>query len=154
MWWLLYLSACAVMLPCAEDRRARFCIAAFAVGLLAMQAWKVLDMGHWQWLASAAVWAAVTVACWRHSVTFATMTLVSAMCYAIGRVGAFDFAPYMLPIVLADVFGVAALLYAGGPGVTRMVGRIRRGGVVDRGVSRPSVAARLVVPETAKADAQ
>jgi len=102
-------------------------------------------MGHWQWLASAATWCAVTVACWRHSVTFSTLTLVSAMCYAIGRFGAFDFAPYMAPIVMADVFGIVALLVAGGPGVARMVGSIGRSGDMGRGVYRPGSAAGRVV---------
>lgn len=81
-------------------------------------------MGHWQWIASAATWVAIAGATQRHSATFSILTLFSAMCYAWGRVAETGWGGP--PLVAADLFGFAALLSVGGPGVVNIIARMGR----------------------------
>lgn len=75
-----------------------------------------------RWVALAIIWTAVSGALWRHNVTISLLTLVSAMCYAIGRFGGYDFGPGSAPLFWADMAGLAALIVGGGRGVA-MVGK-------------------------------
>jgi hypothetical protein len=56
-----------------------------------------------------------------------------------------EFAAYTSPIVLADLFGIAALALAGGPGVARFIGQSNRGDVVGGDIRRPAASSRVVV---------
>jgi hypothetical protein len=125
--WLVYLCGCGLFWA-AADREHRQMLFVMAAGLVAMQIWKVVDLGAWQWLASAATWVAAAGAIARHGVTqsatVAGLLLLSAMCYALGRIGGVEFAPFVAPLWFADAFGVAALVVAGGPGIARLVRRL------------------------------
>lgn len=119
------------------DRNARYCLAYCSAGLLAMQLPQVVHLDDWRWLFSGAIWSAVAVASWRHSVTFFALTLTSATCYTYGRIGGYEFAPTSAPLFWADMAGLAALASVGGPHVARFIGDAYRGWIVGGGVRGP-----------------
>ena len=135
VWWLAYFVMACAMLIGLTDRRAKHCVTLYLIGVTLMQVWKVAGLGDWQWLASGATWVVIADATRRQSATFAGLTLLSAMCYAYGRVIGADFVPMIAPIVLADIFGVSGLLFVGGPGIANLARRADNA-VRNRGRSR------------------
>lgn len=132
MWWAVYLGLCVFMALVCEDQRLRKCFLYSFVALLTMQVPSFAPIGTWQWLFSGAVWCSVSVATWRHSVTFSVLTLVSAMCYLWGRVGGYDFSSWCYPLFVADLAWLAAVFLTGGRHVTRHLLDIVGGGSMDR----------------------
>lgn len=136
MWWLVYIGICAFMALVINDRHARYCLAYCSAGLLAMQLPQVVPLDDWRWLFSGAVWSAVAVASWRHSVTFFALTLTSATCYTYGRIGGYDFAATSAPLFWADMAGLAALASLGGRYVARLIYDAHRNRSMGGGVYR------------------
>lgn len=147
MWWVVYVILCGVFaaISSGSDRRALLWLIA---GLLIVQVFKVSWIGDLVWICFAATWVSIAGAIWRHSVTISSLTLISAMCYPIGRMGGFAFSPgapiYASPLFWADMALVGAILLAGGPGIVRMVRAIDMDWrYVRRGNSRGRVAGRV-----------
>lgn len=132
MWWLAYVGLCIFGALVVTDQRSRACFVYCAIGLVVMQAPKVLPIGDFQWLFSASIWCGVSVATWRHLVSFSVLTLVSATCYLWGRLGGYEFAPTSAPLFWADMAGLAALASIGTPYVTRLLSDTFGGGSLGR----------------------
>lgn len=121
-WWPVYL-AITIALAAVNLRRrdAFFPLVWIAVGLLAVQVWKVVPLGGVVWVAFAATWVCIAGAIQRHSVTTCVLTLISAMCYPAGRLLGAEFAAgnpaWGSPLFWADLALVAAIFYAGGRGL-------------------------------------
>lgn len=143
MWWLVWTSLSGSLALISEGRRRTALLYIFAC-LLFVQVWKFLPVGDLIWLCFAASWVAASGAIARHHVTTATLTLVSAMCYPIGRFGGFDFAPgqpmWASALFWADMALLVAICVAGGRGVA-MVGKRFRDWLMAGPADRRAVAA-------------
>ena len=145
--WTFWVALTAGLALISEGRH-RSALWIILLGLLVTQVAKavfhpVTDQ-DFRWVALAAIWVAVSGAIWRHHVTISILTLVSAMCYAIGRFGGYDFAPGSPALFWADMAGLAALCVGGGRGVA-MVGKRLGVWAVDRlGYRRGAVANHMV----------
>jgi hypothetical protein len=159
MWWLVYALMCAGLAAISRGG-SRAALLLILCGLAVVQVWKVAGLGDLIWLAFAATWVAVAGAMlrvdagWRHRVTFFSLTLASAACYPLGRVGNFAFAPgdpiYVSPLFWADMALVSAILVAGGPGIVGCVGRLRDVALDRLRAGRGVYAGRGVALSTAK----
>lgn len=149
--WTVWVALTAGLALISEGRH-RSALWAIFLGLLVTQVAKTVfdpvNDQDFRWVALAAIWASVSGAIWRHNVTVSSLTLVSAMCYAIGRFGGYEFAPDSPPLFWADMAGFAALCVAGGRSVA-MVGKRLGNRVVDRLSLRRGAVARVLVPEKA-----
>lgn len=133
MWWAVYVILCGV-LAAATRGAGRSALLLILCGLLVVQIYKVIPLGDVTWLAFAATWVAIaglilrTDAGSRQAVTISTLTLTGAMCYPIGRIGGFAFAPgdpfFYSPLFWADMALIAAILFAGGAGIARIAGGV------------------------------
>lgn len=140
MWWLVYIALCAGLAAISRGGN-RVALLLILCGLAIVQVWKFAPIDGLIWMAFAASWVAIAGAvlrvdaAWRQRATISTLTLISAMCYPIGRFGGFAFAPgdpvYVSPLFWADMALISAILVAGGPGVVRIARNIR-GAFVDR----------------------
>lgn len=122
-WWPVYLAISAALAVISEGRQ-RAALLWIIFGLLAVQVWKVIELGDMIWVAFAATWVFVAGAIWRHSATICALTLLSVMCYAVGRMNGAAFAAgdpvWVSPLFWADMALVAAISTAGGRGVSRI----------------------------------
>jgi hypothetical protein len=101
----------------------RMCLGFMLVAILAVQPVKLVPIGDVVWIVFAVVWLATFDAMRRHidtknnrQIAALALTLLSAMCYAWGRFGGYSFG-HGAPIVLADLFGLSAVMMLGGPGL-------------------------------------
>lgn len=145
MWWAVYLILCGV-LAAATRGAGRSALLLIICGLLAVQIFKIIPLGEFTWVAFAATWVCIaglilkSDASSRHVGTICALTLISATCYPIGRLGGFAFAPgspfYVSPLFWADMALISAILVAGGPGLARIadsVGKFWMGLAAGRG---------------------
>jgi hypothetical protein len=123
--WTFWVALTAGLALISEGRH-RSALWIILAGLLVTQVAKAVfdPIGDqdFRWVALATIWTAVSGAIWRHNVTISLLTLVSAMCYAIGRFGGYDFGPGSPLLFWADMAGLSALVVGGGRGVA-MVGK-------------------------------
>lgn len=152
--WTFWVALTAGLALLSEGRH-RSALWIILCGLLVTQLAKAVfdPVGDqdFRWVALATIWTAVSGAIWRHNVTISLLTLVSAMCYAIGRFGGYDFGPGSAPLFWADMAGLAALIVSGGRGVA-MVGKRLGNRVVGRLADRRRAAASLLVRAKAPKD--
>ncbi len=119
------LMAYAILASLAADSAHRPPMLYMLGGLCVAGVFLTGALGQLSWAAYAVLWSSAAVAVSRHSGTTASLLLLSAMCYAWGRVAGYDFAvKWTAPLIWADLFGIAALLWSGGPGIARVAGDI------------------------------
>lgn len=117
----------------AGDKVATRALYIIVLALFGVQFWKFAGMGEWMWLAFAASWWLVTILLVRISgeknlhMSIGCLMLVGVtLCYLWGRIFSMPFAPDVLPLLWADILGVAAWTIIAGPSIAALVGDIRR----------------------------
>lgn len=154
--WPKYVGL-AVVLAAFSAGPYRKSLLTILLALLLAQAFKPLQIGDAMWVAFAFVWIVAAGAIWRHSATTSILTLISATCYAWGRIGGFPFAAgtpmWASPLFWADMALIAAILFAGARGVQLFgisFGRRDLGGSIGGRRSYPGIdlAAKTVARKT------
>jgi hypothetical protein len=121
MWWVVYIAICVFGALVFSDWRVRICMIYSGAALIVMRAPEFVDFGQFRWIFYGAVWASVSAACRRHSVSFSGLTLVSGMCYLWGRIGEYEIAPGSAPLVVADLAWLFAVMVLWGPAIGQII---------------------------------
>lgn len=133
IWVALLATAIFLAIVSWGDKPSRRALLACAAGIVAMQIFKVANMGNLIWLCSASVWASVGVYLLkvngRDTAICAFLLIASGLCYAAGRAAGGQFATGNPLMIAADLLGIIAMLLGGWRGVC-----VTRGCWMGRGV--------------------
>lgn len=145
-WWVLYSALCAALAVICRGRD-RLALCFILCGLLVAQLPGLAGLGpNVSFISFAVIWVIVSGAIVRHAankrhlVTSSGLTLVSAMCYGVGRAFDLPFSaawPVWHSILFwADMAGICAILAAGWHGIRGAFIRFREAGLGLLGVRR------------------
>ena len=137
MIWAGLLAACLVLAAMIPDAGGRFAALACAAGLLLMRIWAMALLPEFLWLASAVTWIAVGAAILKVVPISAGLLVASGLCYFWARLGGYPFGAQHAPAIMADAFGIAALIWIGWQyrgGIFAMVGNGYLGSGFGRGL--------------------
>lgn len=119
LWWAVWLTL-SLLFAILSEGKNRQALWVISGALVILQFPKMFVAPNLLWLVFAAAWVFASAAIWRQAGTIAALTLLSAMCYPLGRFGGFEFAPgdpmWVSPLFWADMALLAAILALGGRG--------------------------------------